>query len=124
MAAVWLSFIGHQQEVQLRGCFFTQGRAALSRAAHPVTPSCNRHACQQSDSAVIVMWHHPFCCACAGHSLGGALATLAAYDIAKALEGLCSVQHDVICYTFGAPRTGELAQASLSATDITRLKVR
>ena len=36
-----------------------------------------------------------------GHSLGGALATLAAYDLAAEL-GLSHVQ----CITFGAPRVG------------------
>jgi hypothetical protein len=40
-----------------------------------------------------------------GHSLGGALANLAAYDIAKALKG-CKNLTKVVCYTFGAPRTG------------------
>ena len=45
----------------------------------------------------------------AGHSLGGALATLAAFDIAAALQSADSAsKHEVICYTFGAPRTGEL----------------
>lgn len=39
--------------------------------------------------------------ALAGHSLGGALATLAAYDLAAEL-GLSHVQ----CITFGAPRVG------------------
>ena len=39
--------------------------------------------------------------ALAGHSLGGALATLAAYDLATEL-GLPHVQ----CITFGAPRVG------------------
>ncbi|KAL0026556.1 hypothetical protein WJX77_006522 [Trebouxia sp. C0004] len=46
-----------------------------------------------------------------GHSLGGALATLAAYDICKQLQ---EAQHDtaeVICYSFGAPRTGNHAFA-------------
>ena len=45
---------------------------------------------------------HPgkVCCR-SGHSLGGALATLAAYEIAKMCSGV-----DVACYTFGAPRTG------------------
>ncbi len=40
----------------------------------------------------------------AGHSLGGALATLAAID----LKNLCKAreQLDVTLYTFGAPRTG------------------
>ena len=39
----------------------------------------------------------------AGHSLGGALANLAAYDIAKAFPSA-----DVSVYSFGAPRTGKL----------------
>ncbi len=44
----------------------------------------------------------------AGHSLGGVLATLAAVDIAKALQSADSAsQHEVNCYTFGAPRTGD-----------------
>lgn len=43
---------------------------------------------------------HPLQCSrLAGHSLGGALATLAAYDIAKAFPSF-----EVSCYTFGAPR--------------------
>ena len=38
-----------------------------------------------------------------GHSLGGALATLAAYDIRRELNvPRCSI----VCYTFGAPRVG------------------
>ncbi len=41
-----------------------------------------------------------------GHSLGGALATLAACEIAKACPAV-----DVACYTFGAPRTGNHAFA-------------
>ena len=44
-----------------------------------------------------------------GHSLGGALATLAAYDIRKACPSLAPL--DVRCYTFGAPRTGNHAFA-------------
>ena len=51
----------------------------------------------------------------AGHSLGGALATLAAFDIAKGLQSADSAsKHEVICYTFGAPRTGELLHVSLA----------
>ncbi|KAK9814286.1 hypothetical protein WJX72_003434 [[Myrmecia] bisecta] len=43
-----------------------------------------------------------------GHSLGGALATLAAYDIRKG----CNLgAHNVVCLTFGAPRTGNHAFA-------------
>ncbi len=41
-----------------------------------------------------------------GHSLGGALATLAAYDITKGCSDV-----DVACYTYGAPRTGNHAFA-------------
>ena len=47
---------------------------------------------------------------CTGHSLGGALATLAAYDISRAMEwGIRPTK--VICYTFGAPRLGNYAFA-------------
>lgn len=46
-----------------------------------------------------------------GHSLGGALAMLAAHDIAKALEAL-DRNTSVACYTFGAPRVGNYAFAS------------
>ena len=44
-----------------------------------------------------------------GHSLGGALATLAALDV----KNLCKAreQLDVTLYTFGAPRTGNHAFA-------------
>lgn len=42
----------------------------------------------------------------AGHSLGGALATLAAFDIAKELR-----LTDIHVVTFGAPRTGNRAFA-------------
>ena len=50
----------------------------------------------------------------AGHSLGGALATLAAYDIQKELtkQGQQQQQQvEVVCYSFGAPRTGNHAFA-------------
>ncbi|KAK9814194.1 hypothetical protein WJX72_002000 [[Myrmecia] bisecta] len=43
-----------------------------------------------------------------GHSLGGALATLAAYDIRK---GCGLAAHTIFCTTFGAPRTGNHAFA-------------
>lgn len=45
-----------------------------------------------------------------GHSLGGSLANLAAYDIARALEH-CPHMTRIICYTFGSPRTGNHAFA-------------
>ena len=49
-------------------------------------------------------WH------CAGHSLGGALATLAAHSFAtRALE--LGAQPAVTCYTFGSPRAGNPAFA-------------
>ena len=52
----------------------------------------------------------------AGHSLGGALATLAAYDIQQELakqgqQQQQQQQAEVVCYSFGAPRTGNHAFA-------------
>lgn len=46
-----------------------------------------------------------------GHSLGGALATLAAYDIRKALQACGKGDAEVMCYSIGAPRTGNHAFA-------------
>ena len=46
-----------------------------------------------------------------GHSLGGALATLAAYDIRKQLLDNRQSNTQVVCYTFAAPRTGNHAFA-------------
>ena len=46
-----------------------------------------------------------------GHSLGGALATLAAYDIAAAAEKQCTCRVHTTVYTFGAPRVGNHAFA-------------
>lgn len=45
----------------------------------------------------------------AGHSLGGALATLAAYDIQAACK--CLPKKSLSVYTFGAPRVGNHAFA-------------
>ncbi len=45
----------------------------------------------------------------AGHSLGGALATLAALDARRACPDATKL--DISCYTFGAPRTGNHAFA-------------
>lgn len=47
-----------------------------------------------------------WCVSGEGHSLGGALATLAAFDIAKELR-----LTDISVVTFGAPRTGNRAFA-------------
>ena len=47
----------------------------------------------------------------AGHSLGGALATLAAFDIQRCCP--CLKAMDISCYTFGAPRVGNHAWAKL-----------
>lgn len=49
-----------------------------------------------------------FSCNFAGHSLGGALAHLAAYDITKAFPGVT-----VRVYTFGSPRHGLFARPLL-----------
>ncbi|DBB01839.1 TPA: hypothetical protein ACH3X1_000447 [Trebouxia sp. C0004] len=46
-----------------------------------------------------------------GHSLGGALATLAAFDIKQALLTAGRGDVKLLCYTFGAPRTGSHAFA-------------
>ncbi|KAL0035255.1 hypothetical protein WJX79_008828 [Trebouxia sp. C0005] len=46
---------------------------------------------------------------CTGHSLGGALASLAAFDIRRHCP--CLKPMDVSCYTFGAPRVGNHAFA-------------
>lgn len=40
-----------------------------------------------------------------GHSLGGALATLCAYEVAQACHELLAPDQ-IMCYTFGAPRVG------------------
>ena len=52
------------------------------------------------------------CCLHTGHSLGGALATLAAYDIRKQLQASGNQDVEVMCYSFGAPRTGNHAFAA------------
>ena len=46
-----------------------------------------------------------------GHSLGGALATLAAYEISQHLQEKGRQEVQVVCYSFGAPRTGNHAFA-------------
>ena len=51
------------------------------------------------------------CMVATGHSLGGALATLAAYDIRKQLLDNRQSNTQVVCYTFAAPRTGNHAFA-------------
>lgn len=46
----------------------------------------------------------------AGHSLGGALATLAAYDL-KGVARKLNLEVEISVYTFGAPRVGNHAFA-------------
>lgn len=46
----------------------------------------------------------------AGHSLGGALATLAAHEF-RTVALSYGVDRDLACYTFGAPRVGNHAFA-------------
>ena len=51
---------------------------------------------------------------CAGHSLGGALATLAAHSFATAARARGQAPA-IACYTFGAPRTGNVTLAAAAA---------
>lgn len=51
-----------------------------------------------------------------GHSLGGALATLCAYDVMTHCQMNHAEHYEVSCYTFGAPRTGNHAFAKLFAS--------
>ena len=46
-----------------------------------------------------------------GHSLGGALATLAAYDISHQLQQKDRMDVQVVCYSCGSPRNGDHACA-------------
>ena len=48
---------------------------------------------------------------CAGHSLGGALAQLAANDIARGAQQQL-LRAEITCYTFGSPRVGNHAFAA------------
>ena len=88
------------------------------------------HDSTQSNSAVtsisVMAWklglsNHRLTVACmqifvTGHSLGGALATLASYDIQQAVQHM-PVKVDVACYTFGSPRVGNHAFARDVARD-------
>ncbi|KAK9866093.1 hypothetical protein WJX84_001319 [Apatococcus fuscideae] len=56
-----------------------------------------------------------------GHSLGGALATLAAFDLVRGCRALNSdagPATEPICYTFGAPRLGNHAFAKMYNTTV------
>ena len=65
-----------------------------------------------SSTLLSVGKHSPLSlCDAAGHSLGGALANLAAFDIQRHCP--CLKPMDVSCYTFGAPRVGNHAWAKL-----------
>ena len=70
---------------------------------------CNRvlvgHLCCNICLAVLT-WS-----GCAGHSLGGALAVLAEFDIASELRQANVSRVHAACYTFGAPRVGNPAFA-------------
>ena len=61
------------------------------------------------------MFHHcetdPAAVHLSGHSLGGALATIAAHDIRTSLDAHAVQDVEVVCYTFAAPRTGNHAFA-------------
>ena len=74
----------------------------MSSAAH--TDSTNRFCVPHTPPTwITTLW------LTTGHSLGGALATLAAVDIRKAIPECAHL--NISCYTFGAPRTGNHAFA-------------
>ncbi len=68
-------------------------------------------ACKQG-TLLELLYDTSACCLGTGHSLGGALATLAAYDIRKQLQASGKQDVEVMCYSFGAPRTGNHAFAA------------
>ena len=70
--------------------------------------------CQQSKILNPEKGYAEGLCVFAGHSLGGALANLCAFDIAAAIKEAGATDEgghriEVSCYTFGAPRTGNTA---------------
>ena len=81
--------------------------ASNSRRPHPcaLNSGSSQLTCAAWQAAKRV-WSPEMCSWIAGHSLGGALATLAAYDL-QAEFGFKELQ----CYTFGCPRTGNHAFA-------------
>ena len=64
-----------------------------------------------ADSLDEVAADEMICTLATGHSSGGALATLAAFDIRKQLLDNKQSNTQVVCYTFAAPRTGNHAFA-------------
>ena len=77
------------------------------RLLSKVTHILNR--CQQGGAANL---DHPVKVILTGHSLGGALATLCAFDIANSTP-CADYDLDIRCYTFGSPRVGNHAWARL-----------
>jgi len=65
--------------------------------------------CGSCEPSINQASHDRLCAPTTGHSLGGALATLAAIDLRKAVPDPAHL--DLSCYTFGAPRTGNHAFA-------------
>ena len=73
------------------------GGSVLLDLGHPVLP----HRLGQDGSTMSALR-----CKLSGHSLGGALAQLAAHDIATAAKEQMNLRIKVICYTYGSPRVG------------------
>jgi hypothetical protein len=55
------------------------------------------------------------------YACSGAMATLAAYDVAQLVKGLEGAHADVSCITFGAPRPGNSAFARDFQTEVRAL---
>ena len=102
--------------VTLQSCPFPLPRSAHAPPPPPPPPCLSVQTCckaspHPSETYAMAGWTlhtPPFG---AGHSLGGALATLAAFDIQKQLVAANQRNAQVVCYTFAAPRTGNHAFA-------------
>ena len=96
--------------------FFLQTGHSANGLAHlkdnipELVPNWEMSEMSKKGSGIPVLCQARTLCA-TGHSLGGAMATLAAYDICTGLQAIAASNIGVVCYTFAAPRTGNHAFA-------------